>query len=172
MLTEWGRGAWVKLIQKEMGVATGKLAGYDLSEFGQRWVCGAERCRCGSMAPVQVTPKHSNLISVPLLPCWETVGRKGAESISGSGLQSLPKATKRAAHKFSEWHAVNQGSVPREDAWEGYRRTGKFLQEGELGDFWTKGASWKNERISANKLSHTQPSLQSLPPLRETWLVR
>lgn len=32
---------------------------------------------------------------------------------------------------------------------------GDFLKQGELGDFWRRDALCRNERISANKLSHT-----------------
>ena len=55
--------------------------------------------------------------------------KKGAERISGAGLQSRLRATEEAAAKR---HAVNQGSDPREEG-------GRFLKEGELGDIWRKG---------------------------------
>ncbi len=37
------------------------------------------------------TPKYTKFLSASFLPCWEIVGRRGAESISGAGLQSHPK---------------------------------------------------------------------------------
>lgn len=34
-------------------------------------------------------------------------------------------------------------------------RSGRFLKQGELGDVWRRSTLCGNERISANKLSHT-----------------
>lgn len=126
------------------------------AKYGQRWVCGAERCRCGT----NTTSLQVNLNSLNLDPflsshaeMWWAEGVQRASVVQV--FSPVPKAGGRKQQKFGTWHAVNQGSVPRGDAREGEGRTGRFLKQGELGDFWRRDALCRNERISANKLSHT-----------------
>ena len=79
-------GAWVKLIQKDMRVATGKLAGDDPKCETANLDRGGslERKDAGYSArfkrsiPLRAPTK---LVSVPLLPCWVMVGTKGGREL-------------------------------------------------------------------------------------------
>lgn len=144
-----------------MGVAAGKLAGYDLScktassDRGGSVVLKDAGVVHMVLAPVQgakfnilgKTLKYNKLPSPPLLPCWDMMGRGGAESISGAGLQSHPKATKGSS-KIQQHDMLSIRDQIQEKMLERVRE--------ELGDFLKEKDAWcRNERISANKLSHT-----------------
>lgn len=84
------------------------------------------------------------------------MGRRGAESIGGAGLHVPSQGQGEEAARSSVNDMLSIRGQFQEEILERVRgRTGRFLKQGQLGGFWKRDALCRNERISANKLSHT-----------------